>query len=168
MTTASGRPAAAAAAAHLAGRDIAGLLFVADMYGVQLDQLAAVLEVGESRARAVTASWRRARYAGSARLGPGGPWIWLTRAGLAACGLPTPANTPALSRLAHLRAVAAVRLALEAKPMSGDGKRSVAAWPKLPRPSSTLPKPRCAAARRVGRVLEMLRTLGAPWPDRGP
>jgi hypothetical protein len=23
--------------------------------------------------------------------------------------------------------------------MSGDGKRSVAAWPKLPRPSSTLP-----------------------------
>jgi hypothetical protein len=24
--------------------------------------------------------------------------------------------------------------------MSGDGKRSVAAWPKLPRPSSTLPK----------------------------
>ena len=24
--------------------------------------------------------------------------------------------------------------------LSGDGKRSVAAWPKLPRPSSTLPK----------------------------
>jgi hypothetical protein len=24
--------------------------------------------------------------------------------------------------------------------MSGDGKRSVAAWPKLPRPSSTLPE----------------------------
>ena len=26
--------------------------------------------------------------------------------------------------------------------MSGDGKRGVAAWPKLPRPSSTLPKRR--------------------------
>jgi hypothetical protein len=26
--------------------------------------------------------------------------------------------------------------------MSGDGKRSVAAWPKLPRPSSTLPERR--------------------------
>jgi hypothetical protein len=26
--------------------------------------------------------------------------------------------------------------------MSGDGKRSVAAWPKLPRPSSTLPEQR--------------------------
>ena len=47
VTTASGRPAAAAAPAHLAGRDIAGLLFVADMYGVQLDQLAAVLGVSE-------------------------------------------------------------------------------------------------------------------------
>jgi hypothetical protein len=105
---------AAAAPAHIAGRDIQGLLFVADMYGAQLDQVAAVLGVGESRARAITGSWRRAGYAQSARLGPGGPWIWLTRAGLAACGLPFPATTPALSRLAHLRAVTAVRLALEA------------------------------------------------------
>jgi hypothetical protein len=100
--------------AHLARRDIAGLLFVADMYGAQLDQVAAVLAVGESRARAIAASWRRAGYAQSARLGPGGPWIWLTRAGLAVCGLSFPATTPALSRLAHLRAVTAVRLALEA------------------------------------------------------
>ena len=100
--------------AHLAGRDITGLLFAADMYGVQLDQMAAVLGVGESRARAIILSWRRAGYARSARLGPGGPWIWLTRAGLAACGLPYPATTPALSRLAHLRAVTSVRLALEA------------------------------------------------------
>ena len=35
--------------------------------------------------------------------------------------------------------------------MSGDGKRSVAAWPKLPRPSSTLPPRRFAAVRRFGR-----------------
>jgi hypothetical protein len=100
----TGRAAAADAPAHLAERDIAGLLFVADMYGAQLDQVAAMLGVGESRARAITTTWRRARYAESARLGPGGPWIWLTRAGLAACGLPYPATTPALSRLAHLRA----------------------------------------------------------------
>jgi hypothetical protein len=40
--------------------------------------------------------------------------VWLTRAGLAACGLPYAASPPALSRLAHLRAVTAVRLALEA------------------------------------------------------
>ena len=98
---------------HLAARDIAGLLFVADMYGVQLDQVATALGVSQSRARAVVLAWRRARYAQSGRIGPGVPWVWLTRAGLAACGLPFPAATPALARLAHLRAVTAVRLALE-------------------------------------------------------
>jgi hypothetical protein len=35
--------------------------------------------------------------------------------------------------------------------MSGDGKRGVAEWPKLPRPSSTLPKRHFAAARQFGR-----------------
>src|SRR5271157_2991971 len=35
--------------------------------------------------------------------------------------------------------------------MSGDGKRSIAAWPKLPRPSSILPPRRFAAVRRFGR-----------------
>jgi hypothetical protein len=35
--------------------------------------------------------------------------------------------------------------------MSGDGKRSVAAWPKLPRPSSTLPDRRFAAMQQVVR-----------------
>jgi hypothetical protein len=33
--------------------------------------------------------------------------------------------------------------------MSGDGKRGVAAWPKLPRPSSTLPKQTCQSPRMV-------------------
>jgi hypothetical protein len=33
--------------------------------------------------------------------------------------------------------------------MSGDEKRSVAAWPKLPRSSSTLPQPRCAEVQQV-------------------
>jgi hypothetical protein len=106
----------AAAPGHLAERDILGLLFVADMYAVQADQLAAMLGVTEARARAVAADWRRARYAESARIGPGPPWVWLTRAGLKACGLPYTEASPALARLAHLRAVTAVRLALEAAP----------------------------------------------------
>src|SRR6516165_1674235 len=105
-----------AASGHLTGRDIAALLFVADMYAVQLDQLAVLLGVSQARARAVTLGWRRAGYAESARIGPGHPWVWLTRAGLAACGLPYAASSPALSRLAHLRAVVSVRLALEAAP----------------------------------------------------
>jgi hypothetical protein len=96
-----------------AGRDVAGLLFTADMYGVQLDHLAAVLGVSEARGRSIAARWREQGYADSARLGPGGPWTWLTRAGLTACGLRYTAAPPALGRLAHIRAVVAVRLALE-------------------------------------------------------
>ena len=94
-------------------RDIAGLLFTAEMYGVQLDHLARVLGVSQARARAIAAGWRDRRLAESARLGPGGPWIWLTRTGLASCGLAYSAAPPALGRLAHIRAVTAVRLALE-------------------------------------------------------
>lgn len=83
---------------------------------MQLDHLAAALGVSEARARRIAAGWRARRYAESARLGPGGPWTWLTKAGLAACGLPYAAAPPALGRLAHIRAVAAVRLALESAP----------------------------------------------------
>ena len=97
-------------------RDVAGLLFTAEMYGVQLDQLAVLLAVSEVRARTLTARWREQGYAESARLGPGRPWVWLTRDGLLACGLPYRPTPPALARLAHLRAVTAVRLALEAAP----------------------------------------------------
>jgi hypothetical protein len=97
-------------------RDVAGLLFTAEMYGVQLDQLAVRLAVSEVRARALAARWREQGYAESARLGPGRPWVWLTRGGLLACGLPYRPAPPALSRLAHLRAVTAVRLALESTP----------------------------------------------------
>jgi hypothetical protein len=86
------------------------------MYAVQLDHLAAVLGVGEPRARAIAARWRNRGHAESARLGPGPPWTWLTRAGLTACGLPYSPAPPALARLAHIRAVTAVRLALESVP----------------------------------------------------
>jgi hypothetical protein len=117
MIPAEGTSARPAPAGHLAARDIAGLLFIAEMYGIQLDQLATVLGVGESRARQIVARWRKQRYVEAARLGPGVPWIWLTRGGLAACGLPYSCARPALSRLAHIRAVTAVRLALEPVPM---------------------------------------------------
>jgi hypothetical protein len=89
------------------------MLLTGEMYGLQLDQLAAALAVSAPRARAVAGRWRARQHAASARLGPGGPWIWLTRTGLACCGLPYTPTPPALSRLAHIRAVTAVRLALE-------------------------------------------------------
>lgn len=101
-------------AQSLTDRDIDGLVFAAEMYGMQLDQLAVLLGMPAERARTVVSRWRGLGYAESARLGPGSPWIWVTRPGLAACGLPYRATPPALSRLAHIRAVISVRLALQA------------------------------------------------------
>lgn len=99
-------------AQRLAVRDAEALIFTADMYGVQLDQLAAVTG-GEARAAQAAASrWKELGYASTARLGPGPAWLWVTRAGLAACGLRYTAAAPGLSRLAHIRAVTEVRLAL--------------------------------------------------------
>jgi hypothetical protein len=103
------------------GRDTAGLLFAAEMYGVQLDHLAVMLGVSEPAARRAAAAWRARRYAESARLGPGTPWTWLTRAGLAACGLRYKPTPPALGRLAHIRAVVAARLAIETAPRYAAG-----------------------------------------------
>lgn len=110
MIPAAQRPAA------LADRDSAGLAFVAEMYGVQFDQLAALLGLSARQARALAARWSARKLADSAVLGPGPPWVWLTRTGLQACGLRYPATPPALPRLAHIRATAAVRLALETAP----------------------------------------------------
>jgi hypothetical protein len=94
-------------------RDVEGLVLVGEMYGVQLDQLAAIRDVPVERARALAARWRQQEYAESGRLGPGPSWVWLTRKGLVACGLKYTATSPALSRLAHIRAVTAARLILE-------------------------------------------------------
>jgi hypothetical protein len=92
---------------------VGALVFAADMYGIQLDQLAS-LTGGERSARAAAARWRELGYAETTRLSRGPAWLWVTRAGLAACGLSYTPAQPALSRLAHIRAVAVARIALEA------------------------------------------------------
>ena len=102
--------------------DADGLVFVAEMYGVQVDQLAVALDVTARRAGAIVAGWTGAGLAEAGRLGPGARWVWLTKAGLARCGLGYTAAAPALSRLAHLRAVTAVRLALAAAPQFEAGQ----------------------------------------------
>lgn len=86
------RRRADAGAVRLTGRDVAGLLLAGDMYGAPYDLMATFLAVRADRLRGIVARWRRAGYAQTARLGPG----------------------PALSRLAHIRAVLAIRLSLEA------------------------------------------------------
>ena len=99
----------------------AGLIFVGEMYGVQIDQLALALDVTARRAAAVVARWRDAGTAETAVLSRGPRWVWLTRAGLASCALRFSPGAPGLSRLAHLRAVTAVRLALMAAPQFAAG-----------------------------------------------
>lgn len=143
-----------APAAGLAERDVAGLLFAAEMYGVQLDQLAAALGVSGPAARAAARRWQRAGYAGTARIGPGPPWLWLTRAGLTACGLPYRPVPPALSRLAHLRAVTAVRLALAAAP----------AWQQAGAYWRSERRLRARAGSRAG-LREHLPDGEVHWPD---
>jgi len=97
------------------------MIFVAEMYGVQTDQLAGLLGATERRASALVRRWQAAGWAQAAVLGPGPRWVWLTRDGLIRCGLPYTSGVPGLSRLAHLRAVTAVRLALAAVPQFAAG-----------------------------------------------
>jgi hypothetical protein len=111
----------AAPRAEAASRDSTGLPFVADMYGLQLDQLAVLLGVTHRQARAVITRWTNRKLAESAVLSQGPPWVWLTRTGLQACGVRYAPAPPALARLAHIRAVTAVRLALEAVPSYRSG-----------------------------------------------
>ena len=154
-TPPTSRPAVARR--EVSGRDAAGLLFAGEMYGLQFDQLAAVLGVSGSRVRTLAARWRAQRYAESARLGPGAPWLWLTRAGLTSCGLPYRPVPPALARLAHIRAVVAVRLALE----SAAGYPAAGAYWRSER------RLRARAGGRVG-LREHFPDGEVHWPDTAP
>jgi hypothetical protein len=137
---------------RLGGRDVAGLVLCADMYGAPYDLLAAYLAVREDRLRAIVARWRHAGYAATGRLGAGPAWCWVTRAGLAVTGLRYTPCRPAAARLAHLRAVLAVRLALEAGPAYLDGQ----AWWRCER--------RIRAAIG-GRAAAHVPDAEVSWPD---
>ena len=112
---------AAPGAVTLSDQDAAALPFLGDMYGMQLDQLSALLGVTTRQSRALISRWVSRKLAESGTLSPGPPWVWLTRTGLRAVGARFPATPPALPRLAHLRAVTAVRLALESAAAYRDG-----------------------------------------------
>jgi hypothetical protein len=113
-----------AGSVRLGGRDVAGLLLCGDMHGAPYDLLAGFLGVRPDRLRGIVARWRHAGYADTGRLGPGPAWCWLTRPGLAVTGQRYAAARPALARLAHIRAVLAVRLSLE----DSDAYQAGRAW----------------------------------------
>jgi uncharacterized protein YjiS (DUF1127 family) len=139
----------------LARRDAVGLEFIAEMYGAQLDQLAGLLGLTTRQVNALAADWAERKLACCAILSPGPPWVWPTRAGLQACGLRYPAAPPALPRLAHIRATAAVRLAMQAAPAYAEGG---AHWRSERRLRS-----------RLGRLgaREHLPDAEVHWPDVG-
>src|SRR5215472_11853265 len=133
-------------------RDVAGLVLCGDMYGAPYDLLAAYLHVRPDRLRGIVARWRNAGYVATGRLGAGPPWCWLTRAGLVVTGQPYTPARPAAARLAHIRAVLAVRLSLEASPAYRDGR----AWWR--------PERRLRAAIG-GRATGHVPDAEVSWPD---
>ena len=141
--TSTGLPSARRAdvgSVRLGGRDVAGLMLIGDMYGAPYDLLAGFLDVAPARLRGIVARWRHPGYVETGRLGPGPAWCWLTRLGLAVTGQHYAPARPALGRLAHVRAVLAVRLSLGDSPAYRDGR----AWWRSER------RIRAAAGGRVG------------------
>jgi hypothetical protein len=137
---------------RLGERDVAGLVLCGEMYGAPYDLLASFLGVRAARVRAIVARWRRAGLAQTGQLGPGPAWCWLTRDGLAATGLGYAPARPAVGRLAHIRAVLAVRLSLEASTAYQNGQ----AWWRGER--------RIRAAIG-GRVTGHVPDAEVSWPD---
>ena len=148
---------------RLGRRDIDGLILCAEQYGAPYDLLAAALGAQPARLRGIVARWRRAGFAATGRLASGPAWCWLTPGGMAATGLGYPATRPSLARLAHIRAVLAARLWLQAGPAWSQGqawwhseRRIRAALSGLASASGTCPTlrstgPPCPAARTRAR-----------------
>jgi hypothetical protein len=137
---------------RLGVRDVAGLVLAGDMYGAPYDLLATYLGVRPERLRGIVARWRSAGYVATGRLGAGPAWCWLTRAGLAVTGQAYTPARPAAARLAHIRAVLAVRLSLEASAAYRDGQ----AWWR--------PERRIRAAIG-GRTTGHVPDAEVSWPD---
>ena len=137
----------------LTDRDITGLTLLADQYGAPADLLAAALDVTEERLRGILARWRHAGWAQTEALGEGPAWVWLTPAGMRLLGLPYAAREPSVTRLAHIRAVLAVRLWLQ----SGQAYQQGRAWWRSER------RIRAAAGGRVG--IAHLPDAEIHWPS---
>jgi hypothetical protein len=110
--------------------------------------------VRPDRLRGIVARWRRARYAATGRLGPGPAWCWLTRPGLAVTGQRYAPARPALARLAHIRAVLAIRLSLQDSDAWAQGR----AWWRSER------RIRAAAGGHVGGG--HVPDAEVSWPDQ--
>src|SRR4029077_13751511 len=116
------KPRSDIGALRLSQRDIDGLLLCGEHFGAPLDLLCGALGVSRGAMNKILFRWKCVGYGASGRLGPGPIWCWLTRDGMAATGLGFTALRPPLGRLAHIRAVLAARLWLEARPARQQGR----------------------------------------------
>src|ERR671922_2861795 len=95
------------------GRDLELLSIVGEQYALSLPQLARVMGRSEHAARWLRSRWERAGWAQGRALLVGEPvFVWLTRRGLRAAGLPYRAWRPNPGALAHVAAVNEVRIEL--------------------------------------------------------
>lgn len=125
--------------AGLPSHEVAALRFIASMYAVQLDQLAALLPPPDSlplqpgtppggtldQAREVISRWSELGYVECRPLTFEDPWTWLTRRGQAAVGVRYRSVRPSAYLLRHCRAVTEVRLAAERR---GEWRDGGASW----------------------------------------
>jgi hypothetical protein len=139
-------------------RDIDGLVLCAEHQGLPYDLLGTALRACEPAVKKLVQRWQRAGYAANARLGPGPWWCWLTKEGMAATGLKYPTGRPALSRLAHIRAVLAARLWLSSGPVWQQGQ----AWWHSERRLNT-GRPRNAGGRVPDAEIHWPSIEGSPY-----
>jgi hypothetical protein len=117
---------------RLQTRDVNGLVTLAEMYAAPYDLLAVRLDAGPGQVRDIVGRWRGAGLAATGRLAAGPFWCWLTPAGMRQVGHRWEAGPPPLARLAHVRAVLAARIWLEADQDYQQGSSSpcsVRTWP---------------------------------------
>jgi hypothetical protein len=105
----------AANPAPLTQREIDALVLCAEHNGIPYDLLGSILDVPAARVRRVVARWCDLGWAAAGRLGDGPDWCWLLPAGLRLIDSPYRFAAPNPARLAHSRAVLAVRMRFAAR-----------------------------------------------------
>jgi hypothetical protein len=108
----------AANPAPLTQREIDALVLCAEHCGIPYDLLGPILDVPVSRVGRIVGRWCDLGWAAAGRLGDGPDWCWLLPAGMRLIDSPYRAVPPNPARLAHSRAVLAVRLRFSASDRS--------------------------------------------------
>lgn len=96
-------------------RDVAAMSWVVEMHGLPLDVLRTVAGgMSDAAGRQMLRRWRTAGWVETGHIGSPPMWIWATRLGVERFGRhPYNVSAPSVTRVAHLREVALVRLWIE-------------------------------------------------------